>query len=384
MDNYKKPSGNRRGKQTPDSRKARSSETRPSYHRGKDKDDDTAPRERRTSSSGRPSTPRKRDEGESPREKRPYSSPRPSSPRRRDEREPAGEKRPYSSSRPSSPRKRDEGDAPREKWPYSSSPRRKILESGPSGPRGKSRQDEAPEGELIRLNRYIANAGICSRREADKLISAGAVMVNGKVITELGTKVSRTDKVSYGDQALSREKLRYVLLNKPKGFITTTDDPENRKTVMNLIARACKERIYPVGRLDRNTTGLLLFTNDGEIAKKLSHPRYGIKKIYHVGVDKNITVADMKSVLDGVELEDGLVKADAIEFVGDGKDKKEIGLELHTGQNRVVRRIFEKLGYKVVKLDRVYYAGLTKKNLPRGEWRFLEEKELNMLKMIGS
>jgi 23S rRNA pseudouridine2605 synthase len=240
------------------------------------------------------------------------------------------------------------------------------------------------EGDLIRLNRYIANAGICSRREADKLIEAGAVQVNGKVVTELGTKVSRTDKISYGDQALSREKLRYVLLNKPKGFITTTDDPENRKTVMTLIARACKERIYPVGRLDRNTTGLLLFTNDGEIAKRLSHPRYGIKKIYHVGVDKNVAAADMKAILAGVELEDGLVKADAIEFVGDGKDKKEIGLELHTGQNRVVRRIFEKLGYKVVKLDRVYYAGLTKKNLPRGEWRFLEEKELNMLKMIGS
>ncbi len=248
----------------------------------------------------------------------------------------------------------------------------------------KPRPGEVTENDLIRLNRYIANAGICSRREADKLIQAGAVQVNGKVVTELGTKVSRTDKISYGDQALSREKLRYVLLNKPKGFITTTDDPENRKTVMNLIARACKERIYPVGRLDRNTTGLLLFTNDGEIAKRLSHPRYGIKKIYHVGLDKNVSVADMKSILAGIELEDGLVKADAIEFVGDGKDKKEIGLELHTGQNRVVRRIFEKLGYKVVKLDRVYYAGLTKKNLPRGEWRFLEEKELNMLKMIGS
>jgi 23S rRNA pseudouridine2605 synthase len=248
----------------------------------------------------------------------------------------------------------------------------------------KPRYGEDPESDLIRLNRYIANAGICSRREADKLIQAGAVQVNGKVVTELGTKVSRTDKISYGDQTLSREKLRYVLLNKPKGFITTTDDPENRKTVMNLIARACKERIYPVGRLDRNTTGLLLFTNDGEIAKRLSHPRYGIKKIYHVGLDKNVSVADMKSILAGVELEDGLVKADAIEFVGDGKDKKEIGLELHTGQNRVVRRIFEKLGYKVVKLDRVYYAGLTKKNLPRGEWRFLEEKELNMLKMIGA
>jgi len=240
------------------------------------------------------------------------------------------------------------------------------------------------EGNLIRLNRYIANSGICSRREADKLIEAGAVKVNGMVVTVLGTKVSQTDKVTYGDQSLSREKPRYVLLNKPKGFITTTDDPQNRKTVMNLIAHACRERIYPVGRLDRNTTGLLLFTNDGEIAKKLSHPRYGIKKIYHVGLDHYVTMQDMKKILAGIELEEGMVKADAIEYVGDGKDKKEIGIELHTGQNRVVRRIFEKLGYKVVKLDRVYYAGFTKKNLPRGEWRFLEEKEINMLKMIQS
>ncbi|HZX62181.1 MAG TPA: pseudouridine synthase [Bacteroidales bacterium] len=359
MDKYKKPAGNRRGKKTPDSRKGKSSETRPSYSRRRDEED--PPREKRTYSSTRPSSPRKRDENEAPREKRPYSSTRPS----------------YS-------RKRDENEAPHEKRDSSAYPKRRTSDSRPSATKRKPRPGEEPEGDLIRLNRYIANAGICSRREADKLIEAGAVQVNGKVVTELGTKVSRTDKISYGDQALSREKLRYVLLNKPKGFITTTDDPENRKTVMNLIARACKERIYPVGRLDRNTTGLLLFTNDGEIAKRLSHPRYGIKKIYHVGLDKNVSVGDMKSILAGMELEDGIVKADAIEFVGDGKDKKEIGLELHTGQNRVVRRIFEKLGYKVVKLDRVYYAGLTKKNLPRGEWRFLEEKELNMLKMIGT
>jgi 23S rRNA pseudouridine2605 synthase len=336
MDNYRKPEGNRKGKQTPDSRKRGSSETRPSYSRRRDEDDPTREK-KRTSASERPS----------------YS------------------------------KRKDKNKAPREKRDFSSTPKRRTSDSGSSFPKRKPRPGEEPENDLIRLNRYIANAGICSRREADKLIEAGAVQVNGKVVTELGTKVSRTDKISYGDQALSREKLRYVLLNKPKGFITTTDDPENRKTVMNLIARACKERIYPVGRLDRNTTGLLLFTNDGEIAKRLSHPRYGIKKIYHVGLDKNVSVADMKSILAGMELEDGIVKADAIEFVGDGKDKKEIGLELHTGQNRVVRRIFEKLGYKVVKLDRVYYAGLTKKNLPRGEWRFLEEKELNMLKMIG-
>ncbi len=269
-------------------------------------------------------------------------------------------------------RNQSEESVPREKQNYFPSQKRKAH------PR------EAVKGELIRLNRYIANAGICSRREADKLIQAGAVQVNGKVVTELGTKVSLSDKISYGDQPLSREKFRYVLLNKPKGFITTTDDPENRRTVMNLIAHACKERIYPVGRLDRNTTGLLLFTNDGELTKKLSHPRYGIKKIYHVGLDRNVTKEVMKSIFEDVELENELVKVDDIEYVGDGKDKKEIGIELHSGQNRVVRRIFEKFGYKVVKLDRVYYAGLTKKNLPRGEWRFLEEKELNILKMIGS
>jgi len=367
MDNYKKPAGNRRGKQTPDSRKERSSDREKRPYTPRKREEGEAPREKRAY------TPRSRDEGDTPREKRPYSSSRPSYKERERDEESPREKRPYS------PRKRD--DAPREKRDYSPSKRRSFKSSSDKpNPRSK---DESETG-LIRLNRYIANAGICSRREADKLIEAGAVQVNGQVVTVLGTKVSRTDKISYGDQALSREKLRYVLLNKPKGFITTTDDPENRKTVMTLIARACKERIYPVGRLDRNTTGLLLFTNDGEIAKRLSHPKYGIKKIYHVGLDKNLTVPDMKTVLAGVELEDGNVKADAIEYVGDGKDRTEIGLELHTGQNRVVRRIFEKLGYKVVKLDRVYYAGLTKKNLPRGEWRFLEEKELNMLKMIGS
>jgi 23S rRNA pseudouridine2605 synthase len=291
---------------------------------------------------------------------------------RRGKQTPHERKRISSESLPSWPRKWNKEDIPHKK------------ESHYPVQTKKNHPGEAAKSELIRLNRYIANAGICSRREADKLIQAGAVRVNGKVVTELGTKVLLTDKISYGDQAISREKLKYVLLNKPKGFITTTDDPGNRKTVMNLIKHACKERIYPVGRLDRNTTGLLLFTNDGELTKKLSHPRYGIKKIYHVGLDKNVSIEDIKSIYEGVDLGDGMVQVDAIEFVGDGKDKKEIGIELHTGQNRVVRRIFEKFGYKVVKLDRVYYAGLTKKNLSRGEWRFLEEKELNMLKMIGS
>jgi len=308
---------------------------------------------------------------------------RPAGKRRENERSGSGERTKFSSF----PKKRTTSDNFREENKFDSgrrSPGSGMKPKSLSYPKKRTSTEKDEEGNLIRLNRYIANAGICSRREADKLIVAGAVKVNGKVVTELGTKVLRTDKITYGDQSLSREKLRYVLLNKPKGFITTTDDPQNRKTVMNLIAHACKERIYPVGRLDRNTTGLLLFTNDGEIAKKLSHPKYGIKKIYHVGLDHYVTMQDMKKILAGIELEDGTVKADAIEYVGDGKDKKEIGLELHTGQNRVVRRIFEKLGYKVVKLDRVSYACFTKKNLPRGEWRFLEEKEINLLKMIGS
>lgn len=255
----------------------------------------------------------------------------------------------------------------------------KLSVKGPGKPRIK-RQDD----DLIRLNKYISNSGVCSRREADKLIEAGAVQVNGKIVTELGTKVSSTDKVMYGDQTINREKPRYILLNKPKGYITTVDDPEKRKTVMSLIQGACKERVYPVGRLDRNTTGLLLFTNDGNIAKKLTHPRYGIRKIYHVELDKNLTKTDYTKILEGLKLEDGFIKVDSLEYVGDGKDKKQIGLELHSGQNRVVRRIFESLDYKVVKLDRVYYAGLTKKNIPRGEWRFLDELEINMLKMISS
>lgn len=246
------------------------------------------------------------------------------------------------------------------------------------------RKPQNAEPELVRLNKYIANAGVCSRREADKLIEAGAVTVNGKIVTELGTKVKPGDKVIYGDQAIRQERPVYLLLNKPKGFITTTDDPEKRNTVMNLVAGACRERIYPVGRLDYNTTGLLLFTNDGNIAKKLMHPRYGIKKIYHVELSKNVTKAHMTKISEGFKLEDDFIKADAVEYIGDGKDKKQIGIELHSGQNRIVRRIFEHFEYKVLKLDRVYYAGLTKKNLPRGKWRFLEEQEVNMLKMISS
>jgi len=228
----------------------------------------------------------------------------------------------------------------------------------------------------------LADSGVCSRREADKLIEAGVVSVNGVVVTQLGTKVKRDDKVTYGGQTLKRETLRYVLLNKPKGFITTSDDPQGRRTVMELVTNACDERVYPVGRLDRNTLGLLLLTNDGELAKKLTHPRYGIKKLYHVTLDKALTKNDMLKIAEGVELEDGTVKADGISWVADVNSKNEVGLELHSGKNRVVRRIFESLGYEVVKLDRVIFAGLTKLNLPRGRWRHLTEKEVTMLRMM--
>jgi 23S rRNA pseudouridine2605 synthase len=233
---------------------------------------------------------------------------------------------------------------------------------------------------LIRLNKYIANAGVCSRREADTLIESGVVTVNGKVVTAMGTKISPTDEVSYGGERLKNEKLVYLLLNKPKDFITTTDDPKGRRTVMMLVSNACKERIVPVGRLDRNTTGLLLFTNDGDIAKKLTHPKHTVQKIYHVFTDKNVKGTHLDELTEGIHLEDGFSKADSAAFTG--KDKNQVGVEMHTGKNRIVRRLFEHLGYKVTKLDRVMFAGLTKKDLPRGRWRFLTEKEIAFLKMI--
>ena len=232
----------------------------------------------------------------------------------------------------------------------------------------------------IRLNRYLANAGVCSRREADDFITAGVVRVNGEIVTELGTKVKRSDSVMFHDQLVSIEKKVYVLLNKPKDYVTTSDDPQNRKTVMDLVKDACRERIYPVGRLDRNTTGVLLLTTDGELASKLTHPQFRKKKIYHVFTDKNVSVSDLRRIAEGITLDDGDIKADAIEYASE-TDKKQVGIEIHSGRNRIVRRIFESLGYRVVKLDRVYFAGLTKKNVRRGDWRFLTEKEVTMLKM---
>lgn len=232
----------------------------------------------------------------------------------------------------------------------------------------------------VRLNKYLANAGICSRREADEFIQAGVVSVNGQVVTELGTKVLRTDDIRFHDQKVSMEKKVYVLLNKPKDCVTTSDDPQQRKTVMDLVKNACPERIYPVGRLDRNTTGVLLLTNDGDLASKLTHPKFLKKKIYHVFLDKKVTAHDMQQIATGITLEDGEVHADAIEYAS-ATDKSQVGIEIHSGKNRIVRRIFESLGYRVVKLDRVLFDGLTKKNLRRGDWRFLTEKEVDMLRM---
>ena len=242
------------------------------------------------------------------------------------------------------------------------------------------KEENYDPNEPLRLNKFLANAGICSRREADEFIQAGVVTVNGEVVTELGTKIKRTDEIKFHDQPVTLEKKVYVLLNKPKDCVTTSDDPQQRKTVMDLVKNVCPERIYPVGRLDRNTTGVLLLTNDGDLASKLTHPKFLKKKVYHVFLDKNVTAHDMQQIAEGIELEDGEIHADAIEYASD-TDKSQVGIEIHSGKNRIVRRIFEHLGYRVVKLDRVQFAGLTKKNLRRGDWRFLTEKEVEMLRM---
>ncbi|MBQ0063903.1 MAG: pseudouridine synthase [Prevotella sp.] len=235
-----------------------------------------------------------------------------------------------------------------------------------------------PDAEL-RLNKFLANAGVCSRREADQFIQAGVVSVNGQIVTELGTKVKRSDEVRFHDQPVNMEKKLYVLLNKPKDYVTTVDDPQQRKTVMELVSNAGKERIYPVGRLDRNTTGVLLLTNDGELASKLTHPRFLKKKVYMAKLDKNITKHDMEQLIMGIQLEDGEIHADQIEYAKpDAKDV--VGIEIHSGRNRIVRRMFEAVGYKVLRLDRTMFAGLTKKNLRRGDWRYLTEQEVDMLR----
>jgi 23S rRNA pseudouridine2605 synthase len=244
------------------------------------------------------------------------------------------------------------------------------------------KQDPPEITEEMRLNRYLSNAGVCSRREADQLIKDGLIKVNGEVVTEMGSRVKPGDQVEYEGKQLKSEKKVYLLLNKPRDFVTTMDDPNARKTVMDLVGKACTERIYPVGRLDRNTTGVLLFTNDGDLATRLTHPKYKKRKIYQVQLDRKITKDELQQIADGIELEDGPIAADDISF-SSADDKKQVGIEIHSGKNRIVRRIFEHMGYKVVKLDRVYFAGLTKKNLPRGKWRFLSEKEVSFLRMGG-
>ena len=266
-----------------------------------------------------------------------------------------------------------------------SRPIRRSADYDPNAKYSKKKQIEYKEqfvdpNEPIRLNKFLANAGVCSRREADEFITAGVVSVNGEVVTELGTKIKRGDEVKFHDQTVSIERKIYVLLNKPKDTVTTSDDPQARRTVMDLVKGACNERIYPVGRLDRNTTGVLLLTNDGDLASKLTHPKYLKKKIYHVHLDKNLTKADMEQIAAGIQLDDGEICADAISYTDDFK-KDDVGIEIHSGKNRIVRRIFESLGYKVMKLDRVYFAGLTKKGLRRGEWRYLTEQEVNFLRM---
>ncbi len=286
-----------------------------------------------------------------------------------DKRDDRSFKRP-ASDRPRTPRK---DDTRRDDTRRDDSPRKENSFQ-------KERSYVSGEPELIRLNRYIANAGICSRRKADELIEAGVVSVNGEVVTSLGTKVNPAkDEVRYNNERLKREKMVYVLLNKPKDYITTTEDPQERRTVMHLVEKATRERIYPIGRLDRNTTGLLLLTNDGELADKLSHPRNSITKIYQVELNKNLAQGDFNKIEYGLELEDGFIKPDSVSYV-QGASKKEVGIQIHSGKNRIVRRIFESLGYDVVKLDRVIYANLTKKDLPRGRWRHLEEKEIIQLK----
>jgi 23S rRNA pseudouridine2605 synthase len=269
--------------------------------------------------------------------------------------------------------------------PYKKGPRQHTADYDPNAKYSLKKRIEYKEinydpNEPLRLNKFLANAGICSRREADEFIQAGVVTVNGEVVTELGTKILRTDEVKFHEQPVKIEKKVYVLLNKPKDYVTTSDDPQQRKTVMDLVKNACPERIYPVGRLDRNTTGVLLLTNDGDLASKLTHPKYLKKKIYHVYLDKNVTAHDLQQIAEGIQLEDGEIKADDVQYAHP-TDKKQVGIEIHSGKNRIVRRIFESLGYHVQKLDRVQFAGLTKKNLKRGDWRYLTEEEVDRLRM---
>ena len=279
--------------------------------------------------------------------------------------------------------KKGEGEFKKKKFyekEESENKERKKKKGAGKRPDGKKFEKKTDPLEPMRLNKYIASSGVCSRREADELISKGKVKVNGEVVTEMGVKVSATDKVMVSGKAINPEKKVYILLNKPKDCISTVKDNHADRTVMDIVNYEGNERIYPVGRLDRNTTGVLLLTNDGDLTKKLTHPSYKKKKIYHVSLDNVISKGELQDILGGIVLDDGPINADAISFVDEG-DRRQVGIELHSGKNRIVRRIFEHLGYRVEKLDRVYFAGLTKKNVPRGRWRYLDEKEIGMLKM---
>ena len=303
--------------------------------------------------------------------------------RERGSREDRGRREGYRGDR----RDRGEGDDRRDR--YSDRPARKVFtrradgDGAPKSVYSKKKQieyrkkNEGQETEL-RLNRYIAKGGVCSRRDADVLIAAGRVKVNGEVVQQVGVKVKRTDRVEVDDQVITPERKVYLVLNKPKDYVTTVEDPLERRTVMTLIEGACKERVYPIGRLDRQTTGVLLFTNDGDLAKKLTHPKYNQKKIYHVFLDKVVQTGDLEAIRKGIDLEDGFIQADDVRVAED--DRTQVGIEIHSGRNRIVRRIFEHLGYQILRLDRVFFAGITKKNLPRGHWRFLTEDEVNILK----
>jgi 23S rRNA pseudouridine2605 synthase len=315
-----------------------------------------------------------------PADRKPRSEDRP--PRTFDRKPQTTDRKPQTADRPlrTSPRPRRDVTAESEILSEIVEIRRREGRPSPKKQKILSLEHEEKYGP-VRLNKYISNSGICSRRDADMLIETGAIQVNGQIVTELGTKVMPTDEVRYGDRILQREKPVYLLLNKPKDYITTMDDERDRKDVMELVRGACKERVYPVGRLDKNTTGLLLFTNDGEMTKKLTHPKHGIRKIYYVELNKNLTTADFEKIATGIELSDGEITVDEIAF--SGETKREIGITLHSGKNRIVRRIFEHLGYEVLKLDRVVFAGLTKKDLPRGKYRFLTEAEINILKMTA-
>ncbi|MDE6349030.1 MAG: RNA-binding S4 domain-containing protein [Bacteroides sp.] len=387
---------------------------RPRFNSGAENNGDRPYRPRYNSENAdRSYRPRYNSEG-GDRPQRPYNGDRPQRPRYGNENgdrpqrsynndRSYGTDRPYrprynseGGDRPYRPRFNNEGNGERPYRPRFNSgtgrpgggynrPVRRSADYDPNAKYSKKKQIEYKEqfvdpNEPIRLNKFLANAGVCSRREADEFITAGVVSVNGEAVTELGTKIKRGDEVKFHDQPVSIERKIYVLLNKPKDTVTTSDDPQARRTVMDLVKGACDERIYPVGRLDRNTTGVLLLTNDGDLASKLTHPKYLKKKIYHVHLDKNLTKVDMEQIAAGIQLDDGEIHADAISYTDEAK-KDDVGIEIHSGKNRIVRRIFESLGYRVMKLDRVYFAGLTKKGLRRGEWRYLTEPEVNFLRM---